>query len=223
MMQLFSAIKSSTLAISLFAVVCAGVIAVTQVTTIDKITANEREFKAKALYEIVPRESIDNQLLEDTFEIQIAELGHHQPVMAYRAKKDGLVKAVILPVTAPDGYSGNINLIVGINANASVAGVRVLAHKETPGLGDKIETKKSNWIMSFNGQSKNTGKGPSWADKSWAVKKDGGQFDQFTGATITPRAVVNAVGRALDYFAANRAELLQLKPETKQPSTEVTQ
>lgn len=213
-MQFFGAMKTSTVAISLFAVVCAAVIAVTQVSTADKIADNEREFRAKALYEIVPRTSIDNLLLEDTFTIQLAELGHTQPVKAYRGRKNGLVTTVILPVVAPDGYSGDISMIVGINADESLAGVRVLAHKETPGLGDKVETKKSDWILSFDGKRKEK-------DLSWGVQKDGGQFDQFTGATITPRAVVNAVGRALDYFTANKVTLLELKSELK--AQEVTQ
>ncbi|WP_415882086.1 electron transport complex subunit RsxG [Neptuniibacter sp. QD72_48] len=216
-MQLFSAIKSSTVAISLFAVVCAAVIAITQVSTQDAIAKNEREFKAKALYEIVPRDTIDNQLLQDTFELQVAELGHKAPVTAYRARKEGLVKAVILPVVAPDGYSGNISFIVGINADGTVAGVRVLVHKETPGLGDKVETKKSDWIYSFNGRAKTTEN-----NGVWAVKKDGGQFDQFTGATITPRAIVNGVGRALDYFEDNRIALLEVKPEQQDNNQEVS-
>lgn len=208
-MQLIPAMRSSTTAISLFAVVCAALIAITQVSTKTRIAHNEREFQARALYEIVPRTEITNDLLEDTFQVQVAELGHSQPVDAYRAREGNKVRTVILPVTAPDGYSGRIEMIVGINADATVAGVRVLAHKETPGLGDKIETKKSDWIFSFNGKSKSTADGPGWADKRWAVKKDGGEFDQFTGATITPRAVVGGVSRALDYFAANRAELLE--------------
>lgn len=216
-MQMFSAMKTSTAAISFFAVVCAAVIAITQVSTKTTIADNEREFRAKALYEIVPRSSIDNQLLEDSFEIQLAELGHKAPVTAYRARKGGLVKTVIIPVIAPDGYSGNIHMIVGINADATVAGVRVLEHKETPGLGDKVETKKSDWILSFNAKSKQ-----GTADSTWAVQKDGGAFDQFTGATITPRAVVNAVGRTLDYFAENRISLLELPPETTPQTVEVT-
>ncbi|WP_286239592.1 electron transport complex subunit RsxG [Neptuniibacter halophilus] len=208
-MQLFSAMKTSTLAISLFAVVCAAIIAVTQVTTADKISRNEREQKARALYEIVPRQSIDNDLLEDTLELVAPEItGDTQPVIAYRARKAGRVTTVILPLVAPDGYSGRIDLIAGFNADGSVAGVRVLGHKETPGLGDKVDTKKSAWVFSFNGLAKQ-----GTDDPRWAVKKDGGQFDQFTGATITPRAVVNAVSRGLDYFAANRTHLLQLSPE----------
>ena len=202
-MQFFLAMRTSTVAISLFAVICAAVIAVTQVTTKSTIADNEREFRARALYEIVPREQIDNDLLADTFELQVSSLGHKQPVQGYRARKSSAVETVILPVVAPDGYSGDIHLIVGINADASVAGVRVLAHKETPGLGDKIETKKSDWVLGFDGKAKTASNDPQWA-----VHKDGGQFDQFTGATITPRAIVNAVGRAIDYFKQHRAELL---------------
>ncbi|MDO6512765.1 electron transport complex subunit RsxG [Neptuniibacter sp. 2_MG-2023] len=205
-MQMLSALRTSTIAISLFAVVCAAVIATTQVTTVDRIAQNEREQKAKALYEIVPRSSIDNDLLEDTVEIVAPTLqGHSDPVTVYRARKNGVVTSVILPLVAPDGYSGIITLIAGINADGSVAGVRVLTHKETPGLGDKVDTKKSDWVYSFNGLSK---QGSS--DSRWAVKKDGGEFDQFTGATITPRAIVGAVSRALDYFAEHRTELLDL-------------
>lgn len=203
-MQFFLAMRTSTVAICLFAVICAAVIAITQVSTKSTIENNEREFRARALYEIVPRTRIDNDLLTDTFDLQVSSLGHSQPVQGYRARKQEKVETVILPVVAPDGYSGNIYLIVGINADASVAGVRVLAHKETPGLGDKVETKKSDWVFSFNGKLKTASNDPQWA-----VQKDGGQFDQFTGATITPRAIVNAVGRAVDYFKNHRAELLQ--------------
>jgi len=213
-MQMLSALRTSTIAISLFAVVCAAVIATTQVTTVDRIAQNEREQKAKALYEIVPRSSIDNDLLEDTVEIVAPTLqGHSDPVTVYRARKNGVVTSVILPLVAPDGYSGIITLIAGINADGSVAGVRVLTHKETPGLGDKVDTKKSDWVYSFNGLSK---QGSS--DSRWAVKRDGGEFDQFTGATITPRAIVGAVSRALDYFAEHRTELLDL---TEDKITEV--
>ena len=100
------------------------------------------------------------------------------------------------------GYSGDISLLLGINVDNSIAGVRVVSHKETPGLGDKLELKKSPWLLDFNNKKK-------LQDENWAVKKDGGQFDQFTGATITPRAVVNAVGDALDYFENNRQALTQ--------------
>jgi len=116
---------------------------------------------------------------------------------------------VILQAIAPDGYSGAIHLLVGIHADGRVAGVRVIGHRETPGLGDKIELAKSPWIRSFEGKSLTNP-----AADGWAVKKDRGEFDQFAGATITPRAVVGAVHRALQYFDAHKAELLAAEGAT---------
>jgi electron transport complex protein RnfG len=116
----------------------------------------------------------------------------------YIARQQGVAVAVIIPVTAPDGYSGEIDLIVGVNADGSIAGVRALRHKETPGLGDKVDLNKSDWILGFNGRSLGN---PELS--GWAVKKDKGIYDQFTGATITPRAVVAATLRAIQYARAN--------------------
>jgi electron transport complex protein RnfG len=111
---------------------------------------------------------------------------------------------VILPLETAQGYSGTIRLLVGIDATGAVTGVRVLAHAETPGLGDKVDVRVSDWILGFNGRSLQN------PDTSgWRVRKDGGDFDQFVGATITPRAVVGAVHDALQFFAANRDALLQ--------------
>lgn len=119
------------------------------------------------------------------------------------AIKEGNVAAVLLPAVNPNGYTTDIRMIVGIQPNGDLAGVRVIEHRETPGLGDKIDRKKSDWILSFNGKSlENT------ADSLWAVKKDGGEFDQFTGATITPRAVVTSVKQALEFFQQHKGELL---------------
>lgn len=205
-MELLTSLRENTVGISIFAIVTAGLIAITQVSTKDQIIENERAQQAKALYEIISRDSIDNDLLQDVISIEAPELGYPLAKI-YQAKRDNKVKAVIVPVMSPDGYSGDISLIVGINADNSVAGVRVLSHKETPGLGDKIDLRKSDWIMSFNEKSMTSSN-----DSSWAVKKDGGQFDQFTGATITPRAVVNAVGQALRFFKQNRDLLLSPKP-----------
>lgn len=204
-MDMMTAMRSSTFGITLFAIVTAALIAITQVSTKDRIERNEREAQAKALYEIVPRNQIDNNLLDDTVSFVAPQLvGSEEPATAYRARQGDKVIAVILPVVAPDGYSGNINMIVGIKRDGSVAGVRVLSHKETPGLGDKVDLKKSDWILSLNDQ-RNDGEQAG----SWGVQKDGGRFDQFTGATITPRAVVSATGRALDYFRMNKAALLE--------------
>ncbi|UTW02331.1 electron transport complex subunit RsxG [Amphritea atlantica] len=208
-MEMLTAIRNSALGLSIFAVITSGAIALTQVSTKAQIDINEREARAKALYEIVPKESIDNNLLEDTIAIDAPTLtASTQPIEVFRARRDGQVVTVIIPVTAPDGYTGNINMIVGINADESVAGVRVLAHKETPGLGDKVELKKSSWLHGFDGQ-----RYEGDDDPSWAVKKDGGRFDQFTGATITPRAVVNATARAIHYFREHKTALLETRSD----------
>ena len=216
-MEMLTAIRNSALGLSIFAVITAGAIALTQVSTREQIQINEREARARALYEIVPRNSIDNNLLEDTVTITAPEVtASEQPVDVFRARRNGQVVTVIIPATAPDGYTGNINIIVGINSDETIAGVRVLTHKETPGLGDKVELKKSDWVLSFNGQRYEGDNDPSWA-----VRKDGGRFDQFTGATITPRAVVNATARALKYFRDNKTALLESKSGQGQPQTTV--
>ncbi|GGC00898.1 electron transport complex subunit G [Marinobacterium zhoushanense] len=203
MAEMLSAVRRSTLGIGIFAIVTAGVIAATQVATKERIEANIAEAEAKALYEILPR-SLDDRLHEHRLDIEpTPELGLEQTHHAWQAIVDNEVHGIILQVTAPDGYSGDIHLLVGINRDESLAGIRVTSHKETPGLGDKIEPSKSNWLDGFIGQTMDGAN-----DSSWAVKKDGGRFDQFTGATITPRAVVNAAGRAIHYFRAHKAQLL---------------
>ena len=203
MQDMIAAIRRNALGIGVFAIITAGVIAITQVATSGRIKANQDAAQARALYQIIPK-SIDPELDQHKIEINNQALLHLSGAeFAYQAIADGKVKGVILPAIAPDGYSGDIRILVGVFADGSVAGVRVLAHKETPGLGDNIEPSKSNWLDEFVGELMHGADDPSWA-----VKKDGGRFDQFTGATITPRAVVNAVGRAIQYFEQNRAQLL---------------
>ncbi len=203
-------ISKSAVGIGLFAVLSAAVIAVTQVTTVDRIDANIREAESRALFEIFPA-SIDARLFDHRIELEAGQLNIEPGTTGYQAIQDDQVVGVILPVTSSQGYSGDIDLIVGINADSTIAGVRVISHQETPGLGDKIDRAKSDWIESFKGALRN---GPD--DSNWAVKKDGGQFDQFTGATITPRAVVKATGVALDYFESQKN--LLLSPATREKS-----
>jgi electron transport complex protein RnfG len=195
-------ISKSAVGIGLFAVLSAAVIAITQVSTVDRIEANIREAESKALYEIFPA-SIDEQLYDHRVALDVGQLNVDPGTTGYQAIQDNQVAGVILPVTSSMGYSGDIDLIVGIHADGTLAGVRVISHKETPGLGDKIDRSKSDWIDSFKGARRN-----GRDDSNWAVKKDGGQFDQFTGATITPRAVVQATGVAIDYFESHRNLLL---------------
>ncbi|MEL0169075.1 MAG: electron transport complex subunit RsxG [Pseudomonadaceae bacterium] len=204
-----SSILRNSVILGLFAMATVGMIAVTQQGTAGRIDEAQRRVQLSALNEIIPHEQHDNDLLADSFSVDDRQyLNLTTPKDAFRARNDGAVSAVILPVVAPDGYSGRIDLLVGINADGSIAGVRSVSHRETPGLGDRIETAKSQWVLEFNGKSLSMP-----VPEQWAVKKDGGQFDQFTGATITPRAVVKAVYQALTYFDAHRASLLQLDEE----------
>jgi len=203
-----SMLKNATV-LGLFAIVTVGAVTLLQQGTAERIQAAERAAQVRALGEILPTGSYDNHLLDDSVLVQDRLLGNRSPLPAYIAIKDGRPSAVILQAISPDGYSGAIHLLVGIHADGRVAGVRVIGHRETPGLGDKIELAKSPWIRSFDGKSLTNP-----AADGWAVKKDRGEFDQFAGATITPRAVVGAVHRALQYFDAHKAELLAAEGAT---------
>lgn len=163
------------------------------------------------LNEIVPTALYNNDLLADKIEItNQAFFPHPAAVTVYRARMDGKPVAVMMIVTAPDGYNGDIRMLAGISASGTIFGVRIISHRETPGLGDPIDIEKSDWILGFNHKSLQN---PD-AD-GWAVKKDGGQFDQFTGATISPRAVVRAVNSVLRYFEANQQTLFDTPTETE--------
>lgn len=204
-----SSIVRNSLILGVFAMITVGLIALTQQGTASRIAEEQRRMQMSALNEILPHDQHDNDLLEDAFVVNDRPLLNlPTDSMAYRGTLNGEVVAVILPTIAPDGYSGRIDLLVGVRANGDIAGVRVTQHRETPGLGDKVELNKSTWVLDFNGTSLTMP-----APENWGVRKDGGDFDQFTGATITPRAVVQAVYRTLQYFEANREQLLQMTTE----------
>jgi electron transport complex protein RnfG len=198
-------ISKNSIILATFALVTAALIVLTQIGTEDLIEANKQQALEKALFELIPAESHDNQMLKDKVLLNKGILSNRKDRFAYFAFKNNEAIALVLPVTAPDGYGGEIQLIVGIYFNGEISGVRIVPpHNETPGLGDAIETKKSDWILGFNNKSLQNPKA-----RKWSVKKDGGVFDQMTGATITPRAVVNAVYNSLLYFENNKTELLQ--------------
>ena len=202
--MLGQSITRNSVLLGLFAICTTLLITGTFLSTKDTIATEKRKAEEKALLEIVPRERHDNSMLDDTVAVgPTAEgLGLLDDKTIYIARKGGAAVTAILPVVAPDGYTGEIELIVGVNADGTIAGVRTLSHRETPGLGDKVDLKKDDWILGFNGRSLAN------PEKSgWAVKKDKGVFDQFTGATITPRAVVSAVARALQYAQDNHQRL----------------
>jgi electron transport complex protein RnfG len=204
---MFGSIGRNAVLLGAFAILTTLLIAGTFLSTKDRIAEAQRKAEEKALLQIVPREAHDNSMLDDTLPLSAGELGLRADKRIYIARRSGEAVAVIVPTTAPDGYSGDIDLIVGVNRDGSVAGVRVLNHRETPGLGDKVDLNKSDWVLSFNGRSL---RNPEAA--GWAVTKDGGEFDQFTGATITPRAVVGATHRALEYVEAQRNHLFGTAP-----------
>lgn len=197
-------IARSVIGLGIFAVITAGLIAATQIMTKETIEKQIKKAQSKALLQIISREEHNNDLLEDTLTLEeggLLSLPNSKD--AYIARNNNTPVAIILPVIAENGYSGPISMIVGIESNGNVKGVRVINHKETPGLGDKIDIKKSEWIKQFEGMSLTQ---PT--PEQWKVKKDGGQFDQLTGATITPRAVVSGVHNALVFFHQNKDELL---------------
>lgn len=202
-------IVRATIGLAIFAVVTAGLIAITQVGTSERIAKQIREARSKALYEIVPADSHNNSMLDDAFQIAAKELGLTDIEDAFIAKQDGKAISLILPVVAKEGYSGPIRLILGLSPDGQIQGVRVIEHSETPGLGDKIEARKSDWIKTFEGRSLD-----NTASAQWAVKKDGGDFDQLTGATITPRAIVAAIHEALLFYQTQQGKLNDTAPGT---------
>lgn len=188
-----------------FATLAAALLVIGNITTREAIAQRQAEDIQSSLKQVIPDDIHDNNLLEDTVIID----EKWQSILFYRATLGGKLTAAAFSVYGK-GYSGDINLMMGVDTSGNILSVRILSHTETPGLGDKIEEKKSDWIYSFDGHSlSNT------PDADWAVKKDGGKFDQFSGATITPRAVIKAVKKGLEIFNKHLPELLNKQPETK--------
>ena len=183
----------------IFAVVGTGIVALTEQATRDRIIENEKRVLLRNLYALLPKEELDNDIANDTATLPPSKLlGTQQDSTVYRARLNGEPVAAIFNSIAPNGYNGNIHLLIGVYRDGSLAGVRVIKHRETPGLGDVIELGKSGWILGFDGRSLDDP-----PKDQWAVKRDGGVFDQFTGATITPRAIVQAVKNTLIYYRQN--------------------
>ncbi len=191
----------------LFAVAGTSFVALTEFTTRDAIADNERALLLRNLYALLPAERLDNDIAGDTLELAASPLlGTEAASLVYRARLGGEPVAAVFNSVAPNGYSGRIHLLVGVWVDGSIAGVRVVKHAETPGLGDGIEIRKSPWITGFDGRSLQDP-----GEDGWKVKRDGGVFDQLTGATITPRAVIDAVRNTLLYYRAN-ADMIFSQP-----------
>ena len=196
-------IAKSALILGLFAAVGTALLAFVFDLTEERIIEQQRRAVLRAVNQVIPSELYDNDPFVDQIVLtDVPELGGNGPFRVFRGRSEGQPVAVAIEAIAPDGYSGDIAMMIGILTNGEISGVRVTSHRETPGLGDRIDRNKSDWISSFDGLSlANTN------DSEWAVKRDGGQFDQFTGATITPRAVVQAVHRALVWVNDNQDRL----------------
>lgn len=183
------------------------VLAASDFATKNDIAARALEDRLNSLSQVIPESIHDNNLVDDAITMRNER---DKEITVYRATKEGKVTGLAYEIYGT-GYAGQMRLMLGIDAEGKILGVRVLAHKETPGLGDKMEVKKSNWILRFDGLT--LGNPPV---EKWKVKKDGGQFDQFTGATITPRGIVDAIRRGLELFAANKELMMNMNAPKSQ-------
>ena len=194
-----------------FAVVATSLLVFTFNRTQPSIERSQQAAKLAQLNQVLPHLLYDNDLIASQRSVPPdSQLGTQQPSAMWVARRGDTVTAVVLEAVAPEGYSGNINFLIGIDLNGGVTGVRVTSHRETPGLGDYIDRQKSPWIEQFIGKSISQP-----ANKLWGVAKDGGAFDARAGATITPRAVVKAVHSTLEYFVRNRKAIIALPPTEK--------
>ena len=203
MKRLTKATLRTALNLLFFTLIGTAILAFTFKLTFERIAQSEETAKLKLINQVASPSMYDNDLVKDTITLPAsAQLGTEQGTIAYRGRLKGQPSIVVLEAIAPDGYSGKIGMIVAINYAGTISGVRVVLHKETPGLGDYIDIAKNKWISLFAGASHE-----QYQEGDWKVKKDGGQFDYMAGATITPRAVAKAVHKALHYFEENRASL----------------
>ena len=201
---------SSGLTLALVAAICTALVALTWSVTRPRIAENERNYLQQSLSPALADIYYDNDLSESILVIPPPhDLPGREPVTVYRLSRGSEPAAAVFIVNAPGGYAGPIRLLIGIDHAGQVTAVRVLAHSETPGLGDLIESSRSNWLQQFDGTSLE-----SPPRDRWAIKRDGGAFDQLTGASVTPRAVVRAVRETLIYFEANRDRLFAAREST---------
>ncbi|WP_371185830.1 electron transport complex subunit RsxG [Thalassotalea maritima] len=198
------AIQHNAKILALFAVACTAMVSLIYLLTKDTIARQQQLQLLDTLHQVIAPQRLNNDLYLDCQIISDSDLlGSALPQKAYVARWDEQAVAVAMTTVAPNGYNGNIEILVAINIDSSISGVRVLKHNETPGLGDKIELRKDDWILDFDGKTLTDSN-----QMMWTVKKDGGQFDQFTGATITPRAVVQAVTKAHLFWQQNQQQML---------------
>ncbi len=201
-----SSILRTGLTLAVIGAVCTTLVAATYQATRDRIAANDKALLEQSLAPALSGIFFDSGVTESRLVLQPPhELPGNDPAVIYRVFAEGEPVAALFAVTARDGFSGPIRVLVGIEVDGTVTGVRILQHRETPGLGDKIESARSDWVFQFDGRSIGDP-----ALESWAIRGDGGEFDQLTGASITPRAVIKAIRDTLLYFGANRDEIFRV-------------
>jgi len=203
------AIVIAALVLTAFGIAGTTLVAFTHHQTGDRIAENERQALLRQLDALVPVESVDNDMIADRVTVSDPEMLGAPETTVYIGRRTGEPVAAVFTTVAPNGYSGPVKLLVAVRRDGTLGGVRVVSHRETPGLGDKIELEKSGWILGFDGRS--LGDPPA---ARWTVRKDGGDFDQFTGATITPRIVVTAVKKTLLYFRDHQQTLFATPKQT---------
>lgn len=200
----------ASLLLGVFAVIGSTLVSFTYENTKERIAENERQALLSKLYKLVPAEAINNDIVTDTTTVSSPDRLGAAETLIYLGRKDNQPVAAVFVTVAPEGYSGVIKMLVAVMADGTLGGVRIVSHRETPGLGDKIEEEKSDWITQFAGKSLFN---PMQAN--WKVKRDGGVFDQFTGATITPRTVIRAIKNTLIYYREHKEQVFpELAPET---------
>jgi electron transport complex protein RnfG len=199
------------LTLALIGAVCTALVAATYQATRERIAANDKALLEQSLQPALSGLFYDGSVSEARIVLPPPhELPGNDPAVVYRVYAEGEPVAALFAVTARDGFSGPMRVLVGVEADGTVTGVRILRHRETPGLGDKIESSRSDWVFQFDGRS--LGDPPL---SGWAVSVDGGDFDQLTGASVTPRAVIKAIRDTLLYFDANRDAVFMTPASTE--------
>lgn len=200
----------SGVTLAAIATVCTALVAGTWQLTRDRIEENRREFLERSLTPALAGLFFDSGVTESMITIPPPhELPGSGPALIYRVYADETPVAALFVVTARDGYAGPIRLLIGITMNGEITGVRVLEHRETPGLGDRVEIEKTDWVLQFDGRSLGNP-----AAERWAIKEDEGDFDQLSGASVTPRAIVKAIKATLAYFEANKVAIFAAAPDS---------
>jgi len=200
--------------LAVIAAICTALVAATFILTKERISANEQAWLERSLQPALSGLFFDSGVTESRLIIPAPhELPGSEDAIVYRVYAENVPVAALFVVSARDGYSGPIRLLIGVDIAGAITGVHVLEHRETPGLGDRVESGKSDWIQQYNGRSITDP-----APDGWAIKRDGGVFDQLTGASVTPRAIVNAIRETLLYFAGNTEHVFAASDPAETPT-----